>query len=773
MNRTATARRSRLAAFALLLATLASGGCADRRAPVVVDNDETGAPSMGGHLEDREAIEAVQAGYVERLRLGLGSPFRLIDFALSDPRLDVAARRRVANTLLELTLTGRLYEIDPGVLQPGSDPATMESLTRATRHLQVIENAIASAEDPRAGELAVRLAYQLARLETEVGPSTLSSAVRVAALLRDRELAIRDAHALVRAADEADVDAIDLVSDWRAERRFWVERPVLQSVGVTVEQAAIDVLSRLAHAVRLAANGGDSQNRGSSSAGADIARLRYLDSIDSSFSMPPRSAIVVSIGAVGATLPDSLPEAALNAWSVFVSDATTEESLAIRAADLSASYPALRGPVGRSILNAAIALRPDAQEEVWFPGMAAPTPQDILRTHGVKVTADEEVPADWTPFVLLSLDGALQDLRLIVPKLNLSGLEIAISSESAVLDALASHSPRTRVIDLPVSTGLGTIAHEIAHDLDWQTARRARSNARTYASESEALRGRPKFRAAVATLTPAAAGPWRPSGAANASPSTRPAEVVARTFDWFVATRLAARGLWNGSLSAGQDEILTGHGSIQPPGSSVAYGAAAVEVMRPLAILPDREVEAFLMQYGPSRGARAVPLLDAYLGRIEGVGKVTPRRSVAEGGLAEFGEIFAARDRMLEEMGRQECVGGPALVSTQVIPAYARLIEQAAAARGRGLALRMAETIAGDLGRAWMSNRLYGPLWPAVEMDASLTEALEEIAAATIPPANPRIAAGSTFDFGIGATACTHSIVGATSGDFPHFTTTR
>ena len=758
MDRSATARRSSFVRFAMLFTALVIGGCVDARAPVISGEVDAADPRYRS-LTNREAVEAVRAGYVERLRLGLGSPFRLIDFALADPRLDESSRRRVANTLFQLTLDGRLHEIDPGVLQAASDPPNAESLTRATRHLDVISSAIADADDPRAGELAIRLAYQLARLETEIGPSTLSSAVRVAALLRDREFAIRDAHALAREADAAGRDPIDLLPEWRREHRFWVERPVLESAGTTFEQAAINTLPRLVHAIRLAANGGDSQRRMPPGAGADLSGLRRLPAVDTTFGMPPRSAIVVPVGAVGASLPDSLPADVQRAWDDFVAGATTEEALAIRAADLSVTQPTLRGPVARAVLNAAIALRPDAQETVWFPGMGAPTPHDIFLAHGIRVTSDEAIPSAWVPYVLITLDGALRDLRAVVPRLNLSGLEFAITTESAVPGALASHSPTTRIIDLPISTGLGTLAHEIAHDLDWQAARRARPKARTYASDNEAIRGNSQFRSAVATLVPTTVGSWRPAGAAMAPPSTRPAEVVASTFDWFIATRLAARGRWNGALSAGQDEILTGHGSIQPPGSSVAYGTAAVEVMRPLAILPEREVDAFLAQYGPTRGARAVPLLDAFVVRLESGGVATARRSVPEGGVAAIDDVFAVRDRMLDEMGRQECVVRPALVSRQVSPAYARLIEQAAGARARGVALRMAETIAGDPGRAWMANRLYGPLWPANDdLDPTIAETLEALAIAAIPSVSPGIPVGSTFNFGIGAGACVRAI---------------
>src|SRR5687768_373250 len=48
------------------------------------------------HPRDVAFGDAVALGYLERLRLGLGSPFRLAEYALRDPRLDSIARRRVA-----------------------------------------------------------------------------------------------------------------------------------------------------------------------------------------------------------------------------------------------------------------------------------------------------------------------------------------------------------------------------------------------------------------------------------------------------------------------------------------------------------------------------------------------------------------------------------------------------------------------------------------------------------------------------------------------------
>ena len=45
---------------------------------------------------DVDAADAVAAGYLGRNRLGLGSPFRLAEYALRDPRLTPSLRRQTA-----------------------------------------------------------------------------------------------------------------------------------------------------------------------------------------------------------------------------------------------------------------------------------------------------------------------------------------------------------------------------------------------------------------------------------------------------------------------------------------------------------------------------------------------------------------------------------------------------------------------------------------------------------------------------------------------------
>src|SRR6476646_11293218 len=65
----------------------------------------------------------VGLGYLERLRVGLGSPFRLVDQALRDPRIDSASRSRTARAILGRFNRGDAYVADGSVLD-GSGPWT-------------------------------------------------------------------------------------------------------------------------------------------------------------------------------------------------------------------------------------------------------------------------------------------------------------------------------------------------------------------------------------------------------------------------------------------------------------------------------------------------------------------------------------------------------------------------------------------------------------------------------------------------------------------------
>src|ERR1700712_2575633 len=108
---------------------------------------------------------AIALGYLERLRLGLGSPFRLADEAAHDPRLRGATGATGATgactawALLARLHRGDAYAIDASVLD-GAGPWMGDGHgATGAAHVALIERAVRGASDPRVGELSVRLAY--------------------------------------------------------------------------------------------------------------------------------------------------------------------------------------------------------------------------------------------------------------------------------------------------------------------------------------------------------------------------------------------------------------------------------------------------------------------------------------------------------------------------------------------------------------------------------------------------------------------------------------
>src|SRR5688572_32976343 len=67
-----------------------------------------------GKEGDRRA--AIAWGYSQQLRLGLESPFRLIDAAATEPRLTTADRRTVSWALLSHVLRGESHYVDAAAL---------------------------------------------------------------------------------------------------------------------------------------------------------------------------------------------------------------------------------------------------------------------------------------------------------------------------------------------------------------------------------------------------------------------------------------------------------------------------------------------------------------------------------------------------------------------------------------------------------------------------------------------------------------------------------
>src|SRR5690606_19965497 len=109
-------------------------------------------------------------------------------------------------------------------------------------------------------------------------------------------------------------------------------------------------------------------------------------------------------------------------------------------------------------VSAAVALRPYAQEPVWFPGFGGPSTRELQERYGLaSVRFGERVPAGWRPYYRRMIDFALADLYRVLPALDLEGLSISFSEDEGKEATLAMHDPRSRRLLLPPSTAAGTI----------------------------------------------------------------------------------------------------------------------------------------------------------------------------------------------------------------------------------------------------------------------------------------------------------------------------
>jgi len=78
---------------------------------------------------------AIALGYLERLRLGLGSPFRLADEALADPRLSATMGNSVAWAVLGRLRRGDAYVVDKSVLDDIGPWTSDGSSAHGSEHL--------------------------------------------------------------------------------------------------------------------------------------------------------------------------------------------------------------------------------------------------------------------------------------------------------------------------------------------------------------------------------------------------------------------------------------------------------------------------------------------------------------------------------------------------------------------------------------------------------------------------------------------------------------
>ncbi|MGH7503586.1 MAG: hypothetical protein ACREL7_17805 [Longimicrobiales bacterium] len=679
-----------------------------------------------------DATTAIASGYLERLRLGLGSPFRLAEMALDDPRLGAETRHRLAWALLGRTIDQETYAIDPAVLDRiGGGPLGIRPGI-GRYHLDLIEGAIRQSADPRGGELAVRLGYALAAAEGAITQHGIELTTRVAALVRDRELAQRDAGRLVESAGESGTDALTLLRRWRANRQFIVEQPPMTQISPEAELHAIELAPRLARVIHdLAQTGGRTNVQPTRPPSPLLGREAALalgaaaDSLDA----PPQTPVALAARLHRNELLESpwLDRDQRANRERFLQQATSEERFAAELALLGRHSPWDNGPA-LAALAAAVGLRAYAQEPVWFPGDDGPSTRELVERYGLaSVTFGQQVRPAWRPYYRRMLDLALTDLRTVLPSLDLRGLHIVFGDRARPDATLAMHDPRHRTLTLPPLTSAGTLAHEIAHDLDWQVALQRYRVRGDYASDRAARGGSDRFARRVQVL--AGASIDAESDASGASDhARRPAEIFARSIDWFVAVSLAARNRSNGYLSSVQDDILTGYGTVRPPDITGNAGNALIAILDDVAPVYPRTREWYINRYGLNRSLTPYELVRKMVEmKIPGPGELADVQAPGSGE-ARFVAIEQARTDGFTAIDQWLCRAPGATYQPRFEAARRSLVLEAARARARGVALDLARNVAGREGAKWVARRLFDAPGPyGADPDSAVAATLAAI----------------------------------------------
>ena len=517
----------------------------------------------------------IALGYLERLRVGTASPFRLVDEALHDPRGDSASRSRVAWALLGRLRRGDAYVVDPKVLD-GTGPWSHEGHgATGAAHVALIERVINDASDPRAGELAIRLAYMIEASKGSIAASAPDIANQVAALVRDRVLATQDLGDLLATTALPSDNVMSTLLDRRATREFRVEQPAMATLSPALRTEAMDAVPGIVAALDTLDR---TQAEQPAKATSPVLGARFAQRLAALGAQRPTIAQVV------VTLRGN-PRATISA--------TNEETLVAQSV-LWSKTDSLERANALAVLAGAVALRSYNQSAPWFAGSPAPDGADLAAEFGLSsVTFARSVPAAWRPYYLRELRDGLRDMQEIFPALSVVGLNVAFGTNALPDSALAMHDPRTRTLQLTVNTSSGTIAHELAHDLDWQTSRRMFARSGGYSTDRAIRELHGALASSVRGLAESRSTHAVPGSGSTASISDRPAELFARGVDWFVTSSLASRGRINGFLSAVQDASLPGYAAGSPAAVGTAAAGSLISAIDQMTYMSDSIQTAF------------------------------------------------------------------------------------------------------------------------------------------------------------------------------------
>lgn len=549
------------------------------------------------------STDALSALYLERLRQGLGSPFRLIDQLLRDPALDSRRSRELAEAMLARTMMGDAYWPRPSAL----DLVAMTGRTGkplGMQHQVIIDSVVASHADPRVGELAIRLAYRLASASGAVTQRAPEIATAAAAQSRDRILSIRDARALFSAADRDGLNRLTLMKIWRATRKFEVERPVIVPLSARAERDAVQSLPALVariESIEQSSNPLVESARTAHGRSVELNRGYALPSsmaaVASARDLPPLAAVMVAVRGYSGLLRSSWDQDRLSRLR-FIERSSNEETLAAEFALLTARTGMSVPEAEATILTAAVALRAFAQERPWLPGDPAPTARDLQARFGVTVSYDAGARENWRPFFQRTLETSLMDMRRVLPGFDPRGLRVHFGTSPLGDRALALHDPIRRTIYFPPASHSGVMAHEFAHDLDWQAAKREYGGTGWYRTDHALRQSVDRLAGALRQMASAT----RSDGVENRMTGVaRPTEVLARNVDWFVSASLAREGRVNGHLTAAQDPVLTGYASAITPEAARDGGSATLRALDGLTMVPEATRLWFSDLFGAER----------------------------------------------------------------------------------------------------------------------------------------------------------------------------